>query len=486
MKKLNFLLVILFMLGFAAQAQTPIKFRKVLGDDDIDYGYSAQQTLDSGYILVGSTATFSNSSDMYAIKTDSMGIPRMNKTFGGINIEKGLSIRQTSDKGYIMLGYTNSFGAGGYDMYLVKVDSGFNTQWEKTYGGADWDFGNCVKQTNDGGYILCGSTYSYGNGFQDYYLVKTNSTGDTIWTKTFGGAYDDIAKSVVQTADGGYLLTGVSNSMSDTLGNFYTIRTNSLGDTLWTNVYGGAQADAGNSLIESLSGDVYIAGERTYSGDTDGTIERLSASGAYVSDYRFPAGSSYDNFNYISQTADGKLALAGTTNSLGPNGDVLEVILRADYSFFSSTTFGYLETDKGFSIEPTADKGFIICGHTTSFHNGLEDIYLIKTDSMGMAGFTGSESFYMVGINDFQNANNNQFVLFPNPANNNATLVFTDAEFVEKSLLIIADLQGRIVLQQELSGSNEDLALENLANGLYTITVKNERFSSSKKLIIQH
>ncbi len=181
MIKLKYICALLLCLPFAAQAQTPVKFRKVIGNTGYDDGYSVQQTHDKGYIIGGATSSFgSGSTDMYAVKTDSMGIPRMHQPLGGINIERGYSIKETTDHGYIFLGYTNSYGAGGYDFYLVKMDSALIPQWTKTYGGTDWDFGYSVKQTADGGYILCGSTFSYGKGDQDYYLVRTDAGGDTL------------------------------------------------------------------------------------------------------------------------------------------------------------------------------------------------------------------------------------------------------------------------------------------------------------------
>ncbi|MGZ4118060.1 MAG: hypothetical protein ACXVPY_11285, partial [Bacteroidia bacterium] len=123
-KNFIFLFMALFFLNASIDAQTTTKFRKVIGNSGYDQGFSAVQTLDKGYIVAGSTSSFgAGSTDVYVVKTDSMGHPIGQQTFGGINIDIGKCIRQTADKGYIITGYTNSFGAGGYDVYLIKLDS---------------------------------------------------------------------------------------------------------------------------------------------------------------------------------------------------------------------------------------------------------------------------------------------------------------------------------------------------------------------------
>ena len=465
-----------------------VKFRKVIGNEGYDYGYYAEQTPDKGYILIGSTSSFSENSDMYAIKTDSMGIPKLHKSFGGINLEKGYSVKRTSDNGYILAGYTNSSGAGGYDVYMVKIDSLFATQWEKTYGGSDWDFGNCVQQTADGGYIVCGSTYSYGHGNQDYYLIKTDANGDTLWTKTYGGANDDVAKSVVQTSDGGYALTGMSISAGDSLSDFYTIKTNATGDTLWTNRYGGSGADIANGIIETQAGDYLIAGEcsNIVAGNgVEATVVRLNSSGIYSTHETF-GGSSYDTYRGISQNAEGKIAMAGSTNSFGLNGDALVVILNSDLSFYYATTYGTIETDEGYSIQPTADRGFIFCGYTNGFNNGLEDIYLIKTDTMGLSGGTGSETFYVTGISDIAAAQATKFAVYPNPAHSSITISLDQSVATDETIISISDLPGREIMTMKTSGMAPVIDLQSLPDGMYVVTVKNPGFSASKKLVVHH
>ncbi|MEO5572427.1 MAG: hypothetical protein ABIT08_15330, partial [Bacteroidia bacterium] len=135
------------------------------------------------------------------------------KTYGGMGNDLAYSVQQTTDGGYVMTGYTNSFGAGNYDVYLIKTDAEGDVKWTKTFGGTDVDWGYSVQQTSDGGYIIVGWTFSFGTN-ESVYLIKTDSNGDSLWTKTFGGTDFDNCSFVQQTSDGGYIMTGMSRSFS--------------------------------------------------------------------------------------------------------------------------------------------------------------------------------------------------------------------------------------------------------------------------------
>lgn len=494
--KMNFfakLIISIFMMFMYTYANAQVvKFRKVIGTDRYDYGMSAKQTTDKGYIIGGSTSGAGNgSTDVYIVKTDSLGQQKIKKTFGGLNIDKGICIRQTKDTGYIIVGYTNSFGAGGYDVYLIKTDSSLNELWAKTYGGTDWDFGNCVEQTTDGGFIICGSTYSYGRGNEDYYLIKTNINGDTLWTKTFGGTKEDVANSVIQTSDGGYILTGTTKSMGDSLGDFYTIKTNALGDTIWTNKFGGSHLDYGNDILESQYGGYIVGGEtQSFSyviGSSDGIIVNISASGLTGSNYSTGLRSPlFDNVESITEDNQGRIAMIGMTTSLGyaGAGDVFFNMVDNNLNWINSTTFGSLQYDIGYSVETTADKAFIICGNTEGFNNGLDDIYLIKTDNSGLA--TVSENIFITTkINEIESSNINP--IYPNPATN---FVSVNLEiFKNKTTIEIFDMQGEQIFKQTVdSNINTELTINtnHLSNGIYMIRIINESFTASQKLMIQH
>jgi len=234
---------------------------KTYGGGFFDEGYSVAQTSDGGYIIAGVINFYgADISDVYLIKMDSLGDTLWTKTYGGTGYQEGYSVAQTSDGGYIIVGLTYSYGANGYDVYLIKTDSVGDTLWTKTYGGADYDKGESVAQTSDRGYIIAGWTYSYGAGYTDVYLIKTDSLGDTLWTKTYGGTGYDEGHSVAQTSDGGYIIAGRTDSFGAGYYDVYFIKTDSLGDTLWTRTYGGTEDDHGQSVAQTSDGGYIIAG----------------------------------------------------------------------------------------------------------------------------------------------------------------------------------------------------------------------------------
>jgi hypothetical protein len=188
-----------------------MQWSKTFGGQGWDAGYSVQQTSDGGYIIVGVTRSYgAGGYDVYLIKVDANGNIRWNKTFRGGGSTLGYSVQQTSDGGYIIIGETLSYG--GYDVYLIKVDANGNMQWSKTFGGTGDDRGYSVQQTSDGGYIIVGVTRSYGAGLEDVYLIKVDANGNMQWSKTFGGQGWDAGYSVQQTSDGGYIIVGWTTS----------------------------------------------------------------------------------------------------------------------------------------------------------------------------------------------------------------------------------------------------------------------------------
>ncbi|MBN1212727.1 MAG: hypothetical protein JXA92_09135, partial [candidate division Zixibacteria bacterium] len=170
------------------------------------------------------------------------------KNYGGSYNEGGNSCLQTADGGYVALGSTYSYGTGDHDIYLLKLDSLGDTLWTRTFGGSGTDYGYDIQSTVDGGFVIVGKTRSYGAGMMDVYLIKTNSLGLAQWTKTFGGTQNDDGISVRQTADSGYIICGTTNSFGAGYADVYLIKTNASGDTLWTRAYGGTGGDLGYAV----------------------------------------------------------------------------------------------------------------------------------------------------------------------------------------------------------------------------------------------
>jgi len=243
-----------------------ILWTRTYGTTDDDYGNSVQQTSDGGYIIAGYTGSFFTDYNVYLIRTNPDGDTLWTRTYGTTDHDYGNSVQQTSDGGYIIAGYTGMFMV---DIYLIKTDGDGNTLWSQPIGGTANDYGNSVQQTSDGGYIIAGYSAAYMED-SDIYLMKTNPNGDTLWTRTYDyEENEDQGKSVQQTSDGGYIIAGSTGVYPDF--NVSLIKTDISGDTIWTKKYGGTGRSGGNSVQQTSDGGYIIAGhtETSFTGGRD-------------------------------------------------------------------------------------------------------------------------------------------------------------------------------------------------------------------------
>lgn len=352
---------------------------RTYGGADIDVAYSVCESWDGCYVAAGYTSSYgAGLQDAYLIKVDANGDTVWTRTFGGASMDGAHFVRATADSGYMIAAYTETFGGGGKNVYLIKTDadgiaehtavyatplqdvayvfceasdSGYifvgykngpsgwikgdlwilktdatlDTIWAKEYGGTGEDYGISIRPTSDGGYIISGTTSSFGAGGKDLWLVKIDADGDTAWTKTYGGSLDDVGYGVSVTADNGYIITGYINGTPPWYaGDVWLLKTDSSGDTLWTRIYGGGYQDFGFDVYQTPDNGYVIAGQ----GYEDVWLLR--------------------------------------TNSLGDT--------------VWTQRYGGANHDAALALYMTSDGGYIIGGHTTSFGNGANDFWLIKTE----------------------------------------------------------------------------------------------------------
>jgi len=377
------LLVMVIPLAWAAQPP-PTVWDKTFGGTGYDLAYSVQQTSDGGCVLAGWTGSYgAGNTDAWLIKTDSSGNQVWDKTFGGINNDAGLSARQTSDGGYILAGGTESYGAGGNDAWLIKTDSSGNQVWDKTFGGTDYDLAYSVQQTSDGGYVLAGWTASYGAGGNDAWLIKTDSSGNQTWDTTFGGTNGEQAYSVQQTSDGGYVLAGWTASNGTSNNNAWLIKTDSSGNKTWDKAFGGANGEEAYSVQQTSDGGYVLAGwTASYgAGSYDAWLVKTDSSGNKTWDKTF-GGTSYDGAFSVRQTSDGGYVLAGYTYSYGAvASDAWLIKTDSSGNNIWDKTFGGTGGEQAYSVQQTSDGGYVLAGYTDSYGAGSWDAWLIKVDS---------------------------------------------------------------------------------------------------------
>ena len=345
-------------------------------------------------------AGFTNSSgaggyDFWLVKTDSSGTLQWNQTYGGSDDDGAFSVIQTNDTEYALAGTTTSYGAGKTDAWLVKTDSSGTLQWSQAFGGGAQDGVYSLIQTSDGGYALAGFTNSSGAGGFDFWLVKTNSSGSMVWNQTYGGTGDEQVSSVIQTSDGGYALAGYTNSSGAGGFDFWLVKTDSSGNMLWNRTYGDSGDDEAECVIQT--GDGYAVAGYTNSsgaGGLDFWLVKTDFSGTSQWSKTY-GGTDDEAANAIVQNSDGGYALAGWTGSYGAGGyDFWSVKTSSSGTMQWNQTYGGGGgDDEGFSLVKTSDGGYALAGVTGSYGAGIYDGFLVKTDSAGNSVMPQSASF---------------------------------------------------------------------------------------------
>jgi hypothetical protein len=401
-KKVIFSVFFLFILCFLSSIvfASSIIWNRTYGGVWGEIAYSIVETSDMGYAIAGYTQSFGEGdSDFWLIKTDSNGNIKWNKTYGGKNNDRAYSMIESSNGGFVLAGITDSFGAGNYDFWLVKTDSYGDLEWNQTFGGPKWETAYCLVETSDGGYALAGDTYSFGAGELDFWLVKTDSNGKMEWNQTYGGEQDEGAYSLVETSDGGYALTGFLDSFSPIGGrDCWLIKTDKFGNLEWNQTYGGAGYDYGYSLIET-SDEGYALVGNTGSFYPHFWMVKTDNNGVMEWYETYPGDVAYS----VIESSEGGFVIAGSNNPHRKGKHILLVKVDSQgiMEWHQTYTESESEQDVAHSLIETSDGGYALVGYKSrsSFDadGGWLDIWMLKTDEMGdIPEFSSLNLFFLV------------------------------------------------------------------------------------------
>jgi hypothetical protein len=388
MKKSSILVFVLSIISITANASHAQYWAKTYGGFSTDIAKSIQQISDGGFIIAGYTISFgAGADDAWVLKIDSNGDCIWQKTYGGSGYDKAYCIQETFDEyenstGYIFAGSTKSFGAGTSDFWVLKLDRSGNVTWQKTYGGNDEDEAYFIQQTSDRGYIIGGSSASYAYLHKDVLVLKINGDGEVIWQKTYGDSiYHNHLKAIQQTPDGGYVILIASELAMVRIYETLVLKLDSNGNVSWYRNYT-SQDCYPYSMQETSDGGYIIAGD-IFSPDYSSYkawVLKLDSNG-FATWQKVYEGYDFDSFHSIQQTSDGGYIAGGDTSSSGAGENenwIVKLNATGDISWQKIYAGGSVLKEA--SIQQTSDGGYIVADGTSS----LADFYVLKLDSSGL------------------------------------------------------------------------------------------------------
>ena len=356
-------------------ADESLEWNLTYGGSAADGAFSGQQTMDGGYVLAGWTASFSVSGDAWLVKTDAYGNMEWNKTYGGSEADWFNAVQQSSDGGYILAGLTTQYYK--YHAWIVKVDAFGIQEWNRTLGGTTEGEAHSVQQTTDGGYIVAGTTFFGANG-ADAWLWKTDSYGNLEWNRTYEGSGDDVAYDVQQTADGGYIVCGSTTSFGMTMSDVWLFKTNATGAVEWSYVSGFPDIDEARSVQQTRDGGYIVAGFRYWTNRYDFWLIKTNSSGGIEWDKAY-GGADEEQAYSVQQTTDGGYIIAGSIRYI-PTLKIDAWVVKTDSqgNMDWNKIFGGAKADDAYDIKQTSDGGYIMVGQTESFGAGESDFWAVK------------------------------------------------------------------------------------------------------------
>ncbi|TAH41094.1 MAG: T9SS type A sorting domain-containing protein [Bacteroidetes bacterium] len=377
----------LAFLLFSYSGFSQVTWEKLFSKKSTDVFRCVIEVPAGGYMIAGYTAdSTANDSDAYAVRMTTAGDTLWKKRINGSGSRKDLfyKVINTADGGFAFCGYSTNNGAGNDDVYFLKMDGSGVIQWSNYWGGPAKDRGQDIIQTADGGYAITGYSTSPPASYYDAFILRINSAGDTLWSKFYGGGGFEDANSIVLLPDDGFIIGGQGTNGSNGL-DLYLVRANSIGDTLWTRKFGTTATDNIENILRLADGSFILAGgtDGPGLGGNDGLLVKTDSGGAAIWS-KIYGGNSQDDFHQAFETTDNGFILSGTSRSSGalePNMWLVKTDSSGDSVW--TKTYGGDNHDHGYGAVQTLDGGYIFVGYSSSFGFDAEDAYVVKTNSLG-------------------------------------------------------------------------------------------------------
>jgi hypothetical protein len=505
------LFTMLWMLAaFTASAQAPaIQWQKSLGGSASERAQSIQPTTDGGYIIAGSSSSTNGdvtgnhgAEDGWVVKLNASGTMQWQRVFGGTGTDVLTDIGQTTDGGYVAVGYTAStdgditFNHGYRDVWILKVDSTGSLEWQKTFGGTNDDEASSVQQVSDGGYILAGSTTSVDGdvtnmkGFGDCWVVRLNATGILLWQKTLGGSLAEGAQAIQQTTDKGFIVGGYTNSGDGDVtlpqGNFdgWVVKLDTAGAIQWQKTVGSSIHDLIYSIEQTPDGG-YITGGK-FQSPVNGNarpystcwVTKLSSTGIVQWQKMMATNMDHGFYSAHCTRDSGYIIASAVTHPSGNLNGLDSWVAKLDRTgaLQWEKSMGGTGADGASCIEQTADGGYIMAGYSgiangdVTANQGGPDYWVVKLSPYPA----------VVSNPSFREA---AFSISPNPAT--GLVHIQSSERIESVLL--TDLSGTIAYQTAgRSAAMISIPTMALANGLYLVQITTQHGTQTQKLLVQH
>ncbi len=373
--------------GSPSGAAGPAAFRHLFGGPGTEVGNVVRQLADGGYIVVGYTSSFgAGAEDVYLVRTDAAGETLWTRAIGGPGADWGWDIRATRDGGFIVVGFTNSFGAGGDDVYVIRTDAEGSALWTRTYGGPGDELAWAFHETSDGGYVIAAQTESFGAGERDLYLIRIEAGGDTVWTRTLGGPGIDRVFATEPTSDGGSVFAGITSNGAAGELDATLVRIDSSGDVVWAHNYGGEGRDIGHGVALAPDGGFLLVGytDSFGAGNNDIYLVRTDGAGAVL--WTKTIGDAGDDRAMMAAPMmDGGYAIAGYASGGAEYWSAKLTAVSEDGEVLWSESFGSPGTDRGVMLQETADGAFIFTGGIWRERDDAPDLFLAKVPRGGGA-----------------------------------------------------------------------------------------------------